>query len=94
MNYQSDIEAIIARRYDNGADLWTTNDKRICKGSPFSTVESLLMLSELGETSSFIVRDATDLILSLWREDGQFQIAPSELATMRYNEILNNLKPS
>lgn len=77
MNYQSDIEAIIARRYDNGADLWATDDKRICKGSPFSTVESLLMLSELGETSSPIIKDATDLLFSLWREDGRFQIAPN-----------------
>ncbi|MFN3556662.1 MAG: hypothetical protein ACK4VN_11920 [Bacteroidales bacterium] len=76
MNYQSDIDAIIARRYDNGADLWATDDKRICKGSPFSTVESLLMLSELGETSSPIMKDATDLIWSLWREDGRFQNAP------------------
>ena len=36
--YESDIEAIIAKRYDNGADLWTTTDKRIGKGSPFSTL--------------------------------------------------------
>lgn len=77
MNNQSDVDAIIARRYDNGADLWTTDDKRICKGSPFSTLDSLLMLSELGETSSPIVKDAADLIWSLWREDGRFQIAPN-----------------
>ncbi len=76
MNHNSDIEAIITKRYDNGGDYWTTPDRRICKGGAFSTVESLLMLSELGKTSSPIIKDATDLIFSLWREDGRFQIAP------------------
>ena len=38
--YESDIAAIIAKRYDNGADLWATPDKRIIKGAPFSTLES------------------------------------------------------
>ncbi|MDP4240896.1 MAG: prenyltransferase [Bacteroidota bacterium] len=75
-HYESDIEAIIAKRYDNGADLWTTPDNRICKGAPFSTLESMLMLTELGLTSTSIMENATELILSLWREDGRFQIAP------------------
>lgn len=74
--YQSDVDAIIAKRFDNGADLWTTADKRISKGSPFSTGESLLMLAELGFTSSPIAKAATELMLSLWREDGRFQVAP------------------
>lgn len=75
-NYQSDVDAIIAKRYYNGADLWTTTDKRISKGSPFSTGESLLMLSELGFSSLAIVKDAAELMLGLWREDGRFQVAP------------------
>lgn len=73
--YDSDIEAIISKRYDNGADLWTTTDKRICKGSPFSTLESLLMLTELELTPTPIMKDTAELILSLWRNDGRFQIA-------------------
>ncbi len=36
----SDVEAIISHRHDNGADLWTTPDRRIIKGAPFSTLES------------------------------------------------------
>lgn len=36
--YQADVDAVIARRYDNGADYWATADKRIAKGSPFSTL--------------------------------------------------------
>jgi hypothetical protein len=74
--YESDIEAIIARRYDNGADLWATPDKRIGKGGPFSTLGSALMLAELGLTATPIMKDTAELILSLWREDGRFQIAP------------------
>lgn len=74
--YQSDIDAIIAKRYDNGADFWTTTDKRIYKGSPFSTLESALMLTELGLSSAPIIDDTSELILSLWGEDGRFQIAP------------------
>lgn len=74
--YESDIEAIIAKRYDNGDDLWTTPDRRIYKGAPFSTLESALMLSELESTSTAIMKEAGKLMLSLWREDGRFQIAP------------------
>ncbi len=47
-DYLSDIEAILSHRYDNGGDLWTTADKRIIKGAPFSTLESVLYLLELG----------------------------------------------
>lgn len=74
--YESDIEAIIAKRYDNGDDLWATPDRRIYKGAPFSTLESLLMLTELEPTSTEIMKEAGKLMLSLWKEDGRFQIAP------------------
>lgn len=75
--YDTDIESIIDKRYHNGADLWTTEDKRIYKGAPFSTLESLLMLIELETNSGIpIIKDATELILSLWRTDGRFQVAP------------------
>jgi hypothetical protein len=74
--YESDIEAIIAKRYDNGDDLWTTPDRRIYKGAPFSTLESTLILAELEPTLTAIMKEAGELMLSLWREDGRFQIAP------------------
>jgi hypothetical protein len=74
--YQSDIDAIIAKRYDNDGDYWATPDNRICKGGPFSTTESLLMLSDLEPTVTPIMLGACELILSLWRDDGRFQIAP------------------
>lgn len=73
--YLSDIDAVIARRYDNGADLWATPDKRIAKGSPFSTLDSVLILTEL-DPALPILKEAGDLIISTWREDGRYQIAP------------------
>lgn len=42
--YSSDVAAILSHRYDNGADYWTTPDKRLIKGAPFSTLESVLYL--------------------------------------------------
>lgn len=74
--YNSDIKLIIAKRYDNGSDLWATPDKRIGKGGPFSTIGSALMLTELGLENTSLLKDTAELILSLWREDGRFQIAP------------------
>lgn len=47
------VEAILKRRYDNGGDLWTTPDKRLGKGSPFSTLDCGLMLKELGDEPHF-----------------------------------------
>lgn len=46
--YLSDVEAILSHRHNNGADLWTTLDKRLLKGAPFSTSESMSYLLELG----------------------------------------------
>ena len=45
---QSDIEEILSRRDDNGADYWATPDGRIYVGNPFSTIGSLGLLHELG----------------------------------------------
>ena len=74
--YASDIEAIIVKRYDNGADLWSTPDKRLYKGAPFTTLESVLMLAELESTPTAIMKDACELMLSSWKADGRFRVAP------------------
>lgn len=47
--YLSDIEEILSHRYDNGADYWATPDKRLMKGSPFTTLDSVLYLLERSE---------------------------------------------
>jgi hypothetical protein len=75
--YRPDAEAVLARRYDNGADYWTTPDRRLMKGSPFTTLESALLLLELGmEPSDPLLRDVAGLIFGGWREDGRFRISP------------------
>ncbi len=73
----ADIDAVLAHRHDNGADYWASADGRIGVGGPFSTVESLLILHELGVPRTHeAVRGALDLVLDAWREDGRFGFAP------------------
>ncbi|MBR0599906.1 prenyltransferase [Sinanaerobacter chloroacetimidivorans] len=75
--YSSDVEAILSHRYDGGADLWTTPDKRLLKGAPFSALESVLYLLELGmEVIDPLLQEAAELILGTWREDGRFKLSP------------------
>lgn len=75
--YASDIEEIISHRYDNGGDLWATTDKRLLKGAPYTTLESILYLVELGVPSDTpIMKDAANLVLSTWQTDGRFKIFP------------------
>jgi hypothetical protein len=75
--YLSDVKAILAKRSDNGDDLWTTPERRLGKGSLFSTLDCALMLSELGvDLSEPVLKEAAELILSSWREDGRFKLAP------------------
>lgn len=75
--YQSDIEAILARRHDNGADYWATSDGRLIKGSPFSTLDSAYMLAELGmDPTDPVLQGACGLIWAAQREDGRFRLAP------------------
>jgi len=75
--YESDIEEILSHRFDNGADLWTTPDKRLIKGAPFSTLESVMYLLELGmEPTESILEESAELIFSTWQEDGRFKLYP------------------
>jgi hypothetical protein len=75
--YESDIDEILSHRHDYGADLWTTPDKRLIKGSPFSTLECVMYLLELGmEPTESILREAAELIFSIWQEDGRFKLYP------------------
>ncbi|MFA9466892.1 MAG: hypothetical protein ACERKN_21775 [Velocimicrobium sp.] len=70
--YISDVEAILSHRYDNGADYWTTPDKRLIKGSPFSMLDSILYLLELGmEPTDPLLKECANRIFSAWREDGE-----------------------
>lgn len=75
--YLSDYEEILSHRYDNGADYWTTTDKRLIKGAPFSTLESIHYLLELGmEPNESLLKECADLIFSTWKENGSFKVYP------------------
>jgi hypothetical protein len=76
--YQSDIDVILAKRHANGGDYWASEDGRLAVGSPFSTLESIQILYELGLDSNHeAVKGALDLLLASGREDGRYQLAPS-----------------
>lgn len=75
--YESDIDEILSHRLDNGADLWATPDKRLIKGAPFSTLESVMYLLELGmEPTETILKESAELIFSTWQGDGRFRLYP------------------
>lgn len=75
--YLPDVEAILAHRYDNGGELWATPDRRILKGSPFSTLGSILLLLELGmDPGEPLLQEASDLVFSTWQKDGRFKVYP------------------
>ncbi|MAG37046.1 MAG: prenyltransferase [Dehalococcoidia bacterium] len=78
MDSQADIEGVLAKRHDNGGDFWASADGRLAVGSPFSTLEALQILHELGvEADHEAVRGALDLLVGAWREDGRYRLAPS-----------------
>ncbi|MBG6181548.1 hypothetical protein [Arthrobacter sp. CAN_A1] len=73
----SDINLILAKRFDNGADFWATPDGRISKGSPFTTLDCALMLVELGvDPVHPVLKGTAELIFSALRGDGRFKAAP------------------
>jgi hypothetical protein len=76
--YLSDVEAVLARRHDNGADFWASPDGRLGVGDPFSTLTSLLVLHELNVARTHeAVRGALGLIRGVQRADGRYRLAPS-----------------
>ena len=76
--YIPDVDAVLARRHDNGADYWASADGRLGVGDPFSTLTSLLILHELKVARSHeAIRGALQLILGAWRDDGRYRLAPS-----------------
>ncbi|WP_028042914.1 prenyltransferase [Candidatus Stoquefichus massiliensis] len=77
-NFVKDIEQILSHRYDNGADLWATNDKKLLKGAPFTTLECINYLLELGVPLEHdVFQQSADLIFSTWRMDGRFKTSPT-----------------
>jgi len=76
--YKEDIQEILSRRHDLGADYWTTPDKRLIKGSPFSAYDCALLLLELGMSPADpILKAVADLFFETWRNDGRFKLYPT-----------------
>ena len=93
---EADVRAILSHRHDNGGDLWATPDKRLMKGAPFTTLESVDMLLELGmDPEDPLMKDAAALIWSTWRPDGRFRVYPkggiSPCQTVAAAEVLCKL---
>lgn len=60
-----------------GGELWTTPDRRIGKGSPYSTRDVAIILPELGFTKKdSVVQRIAELIFSAQEPDGRFRFAP------------------
>ena len=75
--YEEDVRQIISKRHDNGGDFWATADGKWGKGSPFSTFDCVLILSELGvKKSDPLLQGAAQELLNAWRDDGRIRPAP------------------
>ncbi|WP_195282899.1 prenyltransferase [Harryflintia acetispora] len=76
--YLPDVQEILSHRHDGGADFWTTPDKRLIKGAPFSALESASYLLELGmDPGDPPLREVAGLILDAWQPDGRFKLYPT-----------------
>ena len=65
--YAADVTAVLAKRHENGADFWATQDGRWGVGSPFSTFDCALILSELGmKKSAPVMQGMANQILQTW----------------------------
>ncbi len=75
--YRADVKTILSHRLANGADFWSSLEGGIGVGSPFSTLEAVLMLTELGvEPDAPALRGAAKRILACWRDDGRIHVQP------------------
>lgn len=75
--YAADVAVILGRQGDNGGALWATADRRLLKGAPFSTLECVDYLLELGLSSADPpLPAAAQLVLGAWRPDGRFRVYP------------------
>ena len=74
---ETDIQTILEHRYDQGWDYWTTEDRRLGKGAPFSCLESAEYLLELGmNPQEEILQKVAELLWDSWREPGEFRLYP------------------
>ena len=76
--YRADVDAILAKQHANGGESWASGDGRVGVGSPFSTIQCVVILSDLGMSAKEpAIAKAAEAILRCWHEDGRFRLAPS-----------------
>lgn len=76
--YKEDITFIMSKRHFNGGDLWTDANNSIGKGSPFSTRDVAIILTELGfSKKDAIIKKLAGLIFTHQQPDGRFKISES-----------------
>ena len=77
MDYASDIAVILSHALDHGAEFWTTPERNLAKGSPFSTLEAAYLLAELGlDQNDPALNGACALLWQAQRADGRFSLVP------------------
>jgi hypothetical protein len=75
--FVDDVNAILQKRHENGADFWATPDGRWGVGSPFSTFDCGLILTELGlKRTDPALAGIAEQLLHGWQEDGRIRPAP------------------
>jgi hypothetical protein len=75
--HQADVEALLAKRRTNGAHFGATPDGRWRTGSPFSTFDCVLLLTELGlKRSDPVLKGEAWVLFGTSREDVRFRPAP------------------
>jgi hypothetical protein len=75
---KTDIEAIFDRQNDNGGLFWSRADGNIYAPNGSSTLDTLLVLGEMGLTinDNQIIADAIDFVLAYQTPDGSFKYSP------------------
>ncbi|GCF95060.1 prenyltransferase [Enterococcus florum] len=77
MSNQKDIAVILSHRQDQGWDYWTTEDRRLGKGAPYSCLESANYLLELGmHPQEPVLQKVAELLWESWKEPGNFKLYP------------------
>ncbi len=75
--YAEDLAMILDKRHQHDADFFATADGRWGKGSPFSTFDGALLLTEIGvKRSDPVMKGIADTLFAAQRDDGRFRPAP------------------
>lgn len=76
--YEKDIEELLSHRFDQGSDDWMGEHHNLLKGAPFSTLDCIGYLVELGmNATDSLCEELAKRLLEVQKPDGRFKIYPS-----------------